>query len=56
MAMVRPFTENGHQKITGLSWSGPASNVTVRDAKTGKKLRLLSPQGNLIKEYKGGKR
>jgi len=60
MAMVIPFTHNMYRTQTlndgGIRWSGPNSNILVKDAETGRKKRLLDPQGNLIKEYKRGRR
>ena len=46
-----------YQYINDLRWSAPNSNILVMENEvTRKKLRLLDPQGKLIREYKRGRR
>lgn len=61
MAMTIPFTHNMYRTQTlnddGIRWSGPNSNILVmQNEVTRRKLKLLDPQGKLIKEYKRGRR
>ena len=59
MAMTILFSSSYHSQMLnddGIRWSAPNSNILVRDAETGRKKRLLDPQGKLIKEYKRGRR
>ena len=56
MAMATPADSTifTRQSLTDLRWVGPNSDITVKNAKTHKRLRLLDHQGRLIRYFRGG--